>query len=54
MPSAPEALPAQLFFPTPPLRADIEKLGQMFDVEEVRAFLALRDARFQFYYMPNG
>jgi len=26
----------------------------MFDVEEVRAFLALRDARFQFYYMPNG
>jgi hypothetical protein len=37
-----------------PMRADVEKLGQMFDAEEVRAFLALRDAGFQFYYMPNG
>lgn len=34
--------------------ADIDKLREMFDAAEVDAFLALRDAGFQFYFMPNG
>jgi len=34
--------------------ADIGKLRQMFDASEVDAFLALRDAGFQFHFMPNG
>lgn len=33
---------------------DIDKLRQMFDADEVDAFIALRDAGFQFYFMPNG
>lgn len=33
---------------------DIDKLRQMFDSRDVDAFLALRDAGFQFYFMPNG
>jgi hypothetical protein len=37
-----------------PSVADIDKLRQMFDATEVDAFLALRDAGFQFYFMPNG
>ena len=37
-----------------PRVADIDKLRQMFDRTEVDAFLALRDAGFQFYFMPNG
>ena len=34
--------------------ADVDKLRGMFDAKEVDAFLALRDAGFQFYFMPNG
>jgi hypothetical protein len=37
-----------------PSAADIDKLRQIFDAEEVDVFLALRDAGFQFYFMPNG
>jgi hypothetical protein len=37
-----------------PMRADVEKLRTMFDARDADAFLALRDAGFQFYFMPNG
>ena len=37
-----------------PTVANIDKPGQMFDATEVDAFLALREAGFQFYFMPNG
>jgi hypothetical protein len=37
-----------------PANANVDKLRRMFDAKEVEAFLALRDAGFQFYFMPNG
>jgi hypothetical protein len=33
---------------------NIEKLREMFDAAEADAFLTLRDATFQFYFLPNG
>jgi hypothetical protein len=37
-----------------PMSANLEKLRIVSDDEQVESFLALRDAGFQFYYMPNG
>ena len=37
-----------------PTVADVDKLRRMFDAHEVDAFLALREAGFQFYFTPNG
>ena len=37
-----------------PVRADLDTLREMFDVRDVSAFLALREAGLQFYFMPNG
>jgi hypothetical protein len=35
-------------------RADLVTLGRDFDERDTEHFLALREAGFQFYYMPNG
>jgi hypothetical protein len=37
-----------------PLRADLETLRRDFDERGTEDFLALREAGFRFYYMPNG
>ncbi len=37
-----------------PHAADLERLRAMFDEEEVGVFAALRDAGFEFIFMPNG
>jgi len=37
-----------------PVCADLETLREMFDAREVESFLALREAGFQFYFVPNG
>lgn len=37
-----------------PMRVDLDTIREMFDVRDVCAFLALRDAGFQFYFIPNG
>jgi hypothetical protein len=37
-----------------PSCADLETLRRDFDERGTEHFLALRDAGFQFYYMPNG
>jgi len=35
-------------------RADLKRLRQDFDERSTDQFVVLRDAGFQFYFMPNG
>ena len=37
-----------------PAGADLEGLRELFGDQDVRSFVGLRDARFRFFFLPNG